>query len=61
MTERLVRRHDLGDSREPVLVAGDPEAAKREQRLREGIPIPQSLADQIREICGRCGVPYLFE
>ncbi len=46
---------------EPVLVPGDPEAFKREQRLREGIPIPQSLADHIREICGRCNVPFLFE
>ena len=46
---------------EPVLVAGDPEAEKRVQRLRDGIPIPQSLAHQIREICGRCDVPFLFE
>ena len=46
---------------EPVLVPGDPEAFKREQRLRDGIPIPQSLADHIREICGRCNVPFLFE
>ena len=45
---------------EPVLVAGDPEAQKREQRLREGIPIPLALADQIREVCGRCNVPFLF-
>jgi LDH2 family malate/lactate/ureidoglycolate dehydrogenase len=46
---------------EPVLVAGDPEAFKREQRLRDGIPIPLSLAGQIREICGRCNVPFLFD
>jgi LDH2 family malate/lactate/ureidoglycolate dehydrogenase len=45
----------------PVLVAGDPEAEARARRLREGIPIPQALADQIRAICGRCGAPFLLE
>jgi LDH2 family malate/lactate/ureidoglycolate dehydrogenase len=46
---------------EPVLVAGDPEAAKRELRLREGIPMPKTLTDKIRAICERSGVPYLLE
>ena len=45
----------------PVLVAGDPEAMERERRLRDGIPVPASLAEKIREVCARCGVPYLFE
>ncbi|HEV7801689.1 MAG TPA: Ldh family oxidoreductase [Burkholderiales bacterium] len=48
------------DPGEPVLVHGDPEAASREQRLRDGIPIPQKLADQIRAICERCGAPYVL-
>jgi hypothetical protein len=42
-------------------VAGDPEAEERELRLREGIPMPQTLADKIRAICGRCGVPFVLE
>lgn len=46
---------------EPVLVAGDPEAATREQRLREGIPIPETLDAHIRAICGRCGAAYLLQ
>jgi LDH2 family malate/lactate/ureidoglycolate dehydrogenase len=44
----------------PVLVAGDPEAASRERRLRDGIPIPASLAEKIRAVCQRCGVPFLL-
>jgi LDH2 family malate/lactate/ureidoglycolate dehydrogenase len=48
------------DADEPVLVAGDPEAMKREQRLREGIPIPPKLAEQIEAICVRCGAPYVL-
>ena len=45
----------------PVLVAGDPEAEERKLRLREGIPIPAALAEQISAICGRCGVPFVLE
>lgn len=45
----------------PVLVAGDPEAAAREQRLREGIPIPPSLAQQLRGVCERCGAAFVLE
>ena len=44
----------------PVLVAGDPEAAKWEQRLREGIPIPEKLATRLREVCSRCGAPFVL-
>ncbi|WP_270934146.1 Ldh family oxidoreductase [Falsiroseomonas oryzae] len=44
----------------PVLVAGDPEAASRERRLREGIPISPSLAEQLRGVCARAGVPCLL-
>jgi LDH2 family malate/lactate/ureidoglycolate dehydrogenase len=49
------------DPAEPVLVPGDPEALERELRLREGIPIPQTLSDQIRAISQRCGVPFVLE
>lgn len=45
----------------PVLVAGDPEASHQEMRLRDGIPIPQTLADKIRAVCQRCGVPFVLE
>jgi LDH2 family malate/lactate/ureidoglycolate dehydrogenase len=44
----------------PVLVPGDPENAARARRLREGIPIPKGLAEKIRQICQRAGVPFLL-
>jgi LDH2 family malate/lactate/ureidoglycolate dehydrogenase len=44
----------------PVLVPGDPENAARARRLREGIPIPSSLSEKIRDICRRAGVPFLL-
>jgi LDH2 family malate/lactate/ureidoglycolate dehydrogenase len=46
---------------EPVLVAGEPEALSREERLRTGIPVPTTLADKIRAICERAGAPFLLE
>jgi LDH2 family malate/lactate/ureidoglycolate dehydrogenase len=48
------------DPAQPVLVAGDPEAAAREQRLRDGIPMPAALLEKIRGICERSGVPFLL-
>ncbi len=48
------------DPAKPVLVAGDPEAASRAQRLRDGIPIPATLAARLREVCARSGVPCLL-
>jgi LDH2 family malate/lactate/ureidoglycolate dehydrogenase len=45
---------------EPVLVAGEPEALSRAERARDGIPVPDSLADRIRAICDRAGAPFLL-
>ena len=45
---------------QPVLVPGDPEAAARERRLREGIPLPASLLDKLRAICERSGVAFIL-
>jgi LDH2 family malate/lactate/ureidoglycolate dehydrogenase len=49
------------DPAKPVLVAGDPEAATRALRLADGVPMPQSLLDQLRGVCQRAGAPYLLE
>lgn len=46
---------------DPVLVAGDPQAAAREHRERHGIPMPPALLGQFREICARAGVDYVLE
>jgi LDH2 family malate/lactate/ureidoglycolate dehydrogenase len=45
---------------EPVLVAGEPEALSRTERLRSGIPVPDSLAERIRAICERSGAPFVL-
>ena len=44
----------------PVLVPGDPEAASRERRLRDGIPLPASLLEKLRAICERSGVAFIL-
>jgi LDH2 family malate/lactate/ureidoglycolate dehydrogenase len=49
------------DPAAPVLVAGDPEAAARERRRRDGIPIPPALATKIRAVCERCGARFVLE
>ncbi|WP_426958374.1 Ldh family oxidoreductase [Muricoccus radiodurans] len=46
---------------QPVLVPGDPEAETRATRLRDGIPLPETLTAKIREVCEGCGAPYLLE
>jgi LDH2 family malate/lactate/ureidoglycolate dehydrogenase len=46
---------------QPVLVAGDPEAATKAQRERDGIPIPPALATSVRAIAERAGVPFTLE
>ena len=48
------------DPAQPVLVAGDPEAAVREERLRDGVPMPALLVEQLRQVCERCGAPFLL-
>ncbi len=48
------------DAARPVLVPGDPERASRVARLKDGIPIPETLLKKIKEICERSGVPFLL-
>ena len=48
------------DPAQPVLVPGDPEAAARERRLREGIPLPAPLLEKLRAICERSGVAFIL-
>ncbi|HJQ61048.1 MAG TPA: Ldh family oxidoreductase [Vineibacter sp.] len=49
------------DPAQPVLVPGDPEVAERAARLRDGVPIPEALADQLKDICRRANVGYVLE
>jgi LDH2 family malate/lactate/ureidoglycolate dehydrogenase len=48
------------DPAQPVLVPGDPEAAARERRLREGIPLPAPLLEKLRAVCERSGVAFIL-
>jgi LDH2 family malate/lactate/ureidoglycolate dehydrogenase len=49
------------DPAKPVLVPGDPEIASRAKRLKEGIPMPDSLLTKIRAICERSGVRFILQ
>jgi LDH2 family malate/lactate/ureidoglycolate dehydrogenase len=57
----VLRATPPADPALPVLIPGDPEAAEREARLADGIPIPQALDRQIRDIALRANVGYLLE
>lgn len=62
MDQLIDLMHDTpaADPTQPVLVPGDPEAAERALRLREGVPVPPALHARLRPLCERCGVPYLL-
>jgi LDH2 family malate/lactate/ureidoglycolate dehydrogenase len=49
------------DPAQAVLVAGDPEAAAKAERLRDGVPVPDDLMAQLREVAARAGVPFVLE
>jgi LDH2 family malate/lactate/ureidoglycolate dehydrogenase len=48
------------DPARPVLVAGDPEFMTREERLRDGVPIPEELMRHVEEIATAAGVEFLL-
>lgn len=49
------------DASQPVLVPGDPEYAEKERRLRDGIPVPEMLVEQIKEVCLKSNAAYMLE
>src|SRR3989440_7492359 len=48
------------DPAQPVLVAGDPEIATKTERLRDGVPIPDDLLTQLRDVTNTAGVPFVL-
>jgi LDH2 family malate/lactate/ureidoglycolate dehydrogenase len=48
------------DPSQPVLVHGDPERAAMKEREKNGIPVPDALAAQIRAIAKNCGAEALI-
>jgi len=49
------------DPAQPVLVAGDPEMATRAERLRDGVPVPDDLMAQLRDVAKSAGVPFVLD
>ncbi|WP_181033689.1 Ldh family oxidoreductase [Arthrobacter sp. SX1312] len=43
-----------------VILPGDPEAVARASRGQNGIPIPESLLEHLRAICGRAGTGMIL-
>jgi LDH2 family malate/lactate/ureidoglycolate dehydrogenase len=52
-----MKRADLA---QPVLVAGDPEQAHIAERTRDGIPVTEEMARNLRRIADGCGAKYLL-
>jgi LDH2 family malate/lactate/ureidoglycolate dehydrogenase len=48
------------DPGQPVLVAGDPEMATREERLRDGVPVPDDLMEQLRAVAAAASVAFVL-
>ena len=59
MTDAL-RATPPSDPARPVMVAGDPEWAREDDRRAHGIPLPAPLAAQLREIADRSGAPFVL-
>jgi LDH2 family malate/lactate/ureidoglycolate dehydrogenase len=48
------------DPGQPVLVAGDPEMATRSERLRDGVPVPDDLMEQLRGVAKSANVAFVL-
>ncbi|WP_026548797.1 Ldh family oxidoreductase [Arthrobacter sp. Br18] len=52
---RLMSRDEPG-----VVIPGDPEAEAHTGRSRDGIPVPESLLEHLRAVCGRAGTDMIL-
>ena len=48
------------DPDQPVLIPGDPEHDTVDQRRRTGIPMVQTLVDEVRAVCRESGAAFLL-
>ena len=46
---------------QPVMVAGDPENFTRRERLEQGVPVPEDLMAQLRDVAKSADVPFVLE
>lgn len=49
------------DPAQPVMVAGDPQWAYAERRLKEGVPVGAGLLGQVRQIAQASAAPWLLD
>ena len=57
----MLRATPPADPARPVMVAGDPEYAARAKRKANGIPMTDTLFDELRDVCNRSCAPFLLE
>ena len=55
-----LRGLDPVDPDRPVQVAGDPETRERAEREARGIPLADTLVDQLRGVCAETGAEFLL-
>jgi LDH2 family malate/lactate/ureidoglycolate dehydrogenase len=56
----MLRATPPADPDRPVLVAGDPEYAEHARRSKDGVPMTDTLAQEVRAVAEQCGAPYLL-
>lgn len=55
-----MRANTPADPAHPVLIPGDPEHDTFLQRRRDGIPMVQTLVDEVRAVCAESGARFLI-
>jgi LDH2 family malate/lactate/ureidoglycolate dehydrogenase len=54
-----LRRSKPLPGRGPIRLPGDARAARRQERLAEGVPIPAELLSQLDRLAGQLSIPPL--
>ena len=57
----MLRATVPADPAQPVLVAGDPEYASYAERSKSGIPISETLFEEVREVARDSNAPFMLE
>ena len=55
-----LERHNFDAEYIRRLVAGDPEMITRKERLEQGVPVPDDLMVQLRNVAQRATVPFVL-
>jgi len=49
------------DPKNPVIVAGEPEFARRAERLKSGIPLNEAFLEDVRTVAKSAGVDFILD